>query len=458
MAQHSIKVLIGRLATTLVVVCLAGTRGVAQQPGSETETAPPLRLEDAVAIALKANRQIQARALDIRKASEETAAAKTSRFPQFSVSLTEGRALTPIDFIIPRGALGVYPGVGPLPAQDSDINPPQRFSGLIQGSVTQPLSQLYKIGLSVRESQLGEDLARESLHQLQDETAYQVTQAYGQLAVTQAEISSAEVAVKYLTALAALSDRRLVEQAVLRSDTLTVKAKLSQQQYQLQVLRDAFDTQRETLNRLLGRDLQIAFAVEVQPLAPGEDVDLEAAQRRAIEQRPEVRSARLQKHKAELDVRRQRAEYIPDVSAQVYYLSFVNSSFLPSNIVQVGVAVQWQPFDWGQKHHRVQALESGVAQASLTDLDVEAQVMVDVRNTYRKLRAASAFLDVQRAVRDVERERLRVLMNRYVQQSTVLSDVLQQQSALSTADTQYRQAVANVWIAASDFHRALGGA
>src|SRR5262249_20569667 len=163
------------------------------------------------------------------------------------------------------------------------------------------------------------------------------------------------------------------------------------------------------------------------------------AQRRALEQRPEVRSARLQKRKAELDVRRQRADYIPDVSAQVYYLSFVNSSFLPSNFVQVGVTVQWQPFDWGQRRHRVRGLESGVAQASLTDLDVEAQVLVDVRNAYRKLRAASALLDVQRAVRDVERERLRVLMNRYAQQSTVVSDVLQQQSALSTADTEYRQ-------------------
>jgi len=464
-AQRSIASLIGSafhgqlkaVANALLLVCMAGSPCVAQETQSESQTAPILSLEDAVVTALKTNKQIQARGLDIAKASEETAARKTLRLPQISTSLTDGTAVTPIEFIIPRGALGLYPGLGPLPGQNSNVNTTQHFSGLFQGSVTQPLSQLYKIGLSIRESQLGEELARESLHQLREDMAHQVTQAYGQLAVTQAELASAELAVRYLTELAALTDRRLIEQAVLRSDTLTVRAKLSQQRYQLQTLRDAFDTQRETLNRLMGRDLRIEFAVDIQPREAGDQVDLDAAERRAVEQRPEVRQARLQKHKAELDMRRQRAEYIPDVSAQALYLSFINSSFLPTNVVHVGVTVQWQPFDWGQKRHRVQALESGVAQAALTGLDVEAQVMVDVRNTYRKLRAAGALLEVQSAARDVEREKLRVVINRYAQNSTLISDVLQQQSALSAADTQYQQAVANVWIAQSDFNRALGG-
>src|SRR5262249_60544938 len=117
------------VASTLLVVCFAGARGVAQQTGSEAQTAPLLRLDDAVATALDANKQIQARGLDITKATEETAAAKTSRFPQLSMSLTDGRALTPINFIIPRGALGLYPGLGPLPGQDSNVNTTQRFTG-----------------------------------------------------------------------------------------------------------------------------------------------------------------------------------------------------------------------------------------------------------------------------------------------------------------------------------------
>jgi len=453
----------GHIASTSLVIVLTALTGLLEEPccfaqtSSEAATAPLLDLKAAVAAALEGNQQIQARALDIKKAAEETAAAKTSRFPQLSTTIMAGTPLTPIDFTIPRGTLGNYPGLGPLPSQDSGINPPQQFSGLIYGTVTQPLSQLYKVSLGIREAQVGEAIARESLQQLRAETAHQVTQAYGKLAVTQAQVASAEVAVRYLTELAELTDRRLVQQAVLRSDSLTVKVKLSEQRYQLQVLDDELDTERETLNRLLGRDLQVAFAVDVRSLIPAEDLNLEAAERRALEQRPEVRKARLQKVNAELDVRRQRAEYIPDVSAQLLYLSFVNSSFLPTNIWQAGVTVQWQPFDWRQKHHKVKGLESSVEQAALTDQDVEAQVRVDVRSTYRKLREAFAFLEVQTAERDAEHEKLRVVMNRYAQNSTVLSDVLQQQSALSAADTQYQQAVANVWIARSDFNRALGG-
>jgi len=453
----------GQLATSSLVIFLTGLTGFLGDPRcfaqtrSGAATAPLLDLKDAVAAALEANPTIQARALDITKAAEETAAAKTSRFPQLSTTFMGGTSLRPIDFTIPRGTLGDYPGLGPLPSRDSDINSQQHFSGLIYGTATQPLSQLYKISLGIREAQVGEALARESLQQLRVDTAHQVTQAYGKLAATQAHVASAAVAVRYLTELAALSDRRLVQQTVLRSETLTVKAKLSEQRYQLQVLDDELDTERETLNRLLGRDLQIAFAVDVRSMIPGEDLSLDAAERRALEQRPDVRKARLQKVKAELDVRRQRAEYIPDVSAQLLYLSFLNSSFLPTNIWQAGVTVQWQPFDWGQKHHKVKGLESSVEQAALTDQDVEAQVRVDVRRTYRKLREAFAFLEVQTAERDAEHEKLRVVMNRYAQNSMVLSDVLQQQSSLSAADTQYQQAVANVWIARSDFNRALGG-
>jgi outer membrane protein TolC len=101
---------------------------------------------------------------------------------------------------------------------------------------------------------------------------------------------------------------------------------LSQQRYQLLTLRDTLDTQKESLNRLLGRDLDTPFVVEAEPLPKPDEIDLAEARKQAISQRAEIRQARLQTEKAEVEVRRQRAEYIPDLSVNFTYLSFPNAT------------------------------------------------------------------------------------------------------------------------------------
>jgi len=68
-----------------------------------------LTLNDAVALAVKENRYVQISALDVAKAGEATEATKTARLPQFNTYILGGESLTPIDFTIPRGALGFIP-------------------------------------------------------------------------------------------------------------------------------------------------------------------------------------------------------------------------------------------------------------------------------------------------------------------------------------------------------------
>jgi outer membrane protein TolC len=415
-----------------------------------------LTLNDAVALAIKENRNVQISALDVAKAGEVVEETKTSRLPQLSTYILGGETLTPIDFTIPKGALGVYPSIGPLPAQNSNINTPQSFNAFLYLSAAQPVTQLRKIDLAIRESHVGEELAQESLRQKKQDTAHQVKESYYQIVQTQTQISSAQESLKYLTELAALTDRNLAAQTVLKSDSLNVKAKLSQQRYQLLVLQDTLASQKEALNRLLGRDLATDFSVEEQPLPTPTELDLAAARKEAAQQRSEIRGARLQTKKTELDIRREHAEYLPDISFQVSYISLPNISFAPKNILSAGFLFQWQPFDWGQKKHKLEELKSTSRQATLTAQDAEQQVLLDVNQKYRKLMETRAQLDTQAAVQETEREKLRVMMNQYQQKAALLADLLQQQAAVAQADNQYQQALAGFWTAKAGFDRALG--
>ena len=112
-----------------------------------------LTIDDAVALALKGNLQLQSTVLDVDRAREGTAALKTTRLPQFQIYALGGETLRPIDFTIPKGALGSYPATGPIPAQSSSITTPQQFTGFIFGQASQPLSQHWKIRLALISSQ-----------------------------------------------------------------------------------------------------------------------------------------------------------------------------------------------------------------------------------------------------------------------------------------------------------------
>jgi outer membrane protein len=415
-----------------------------------------LTLNDAVALALKENRSVQISALDVAKAGEATAETKTARLPQFSTYILGGETLAPVDFTIPRGALGVYPATGPIPGQNSTVSTPQSFNALIFASAAQPVTQQRKIGLAIQESRVGEELAAESLRQKKQDTAHQVKEAYYQIVQTQTQISSAQESLKYLAELAALTERNLAEQTVLKSDSLNVKAKLSQQRYQLLVLEDTLASQKEALNRLLGRELATEFSVEEQPLPSPEELDLLAARKEASEKRAEIREARLQTKKTELDVRREHAEYLPDISIQLSYISMPNISFAPRNVISAGFLLQWQPFDWGQKKHKIEELKSTSKQAVLSAQDAEQQVLLDVNQKFRKLMEARALLDTQAAVQETEREKLRVMMNQYQQKSALLADLLQEQSLVAQADNQYQQALAGFWTAKAGFDHAVG--
>jgi outer membrane protein len=423
---------------------------------ASTQQTSVLTIEDAVALALKANRQVESSVLGVDAAGHETAALKTTRLPQFQAYFLGGEALRPISFSIPKGAVGVYPATGPIPAEQANVTTPVQFTGLFQAQAAQPLSQLWKIHLSLISSKIAQDLARESLRQQRQDAAYSVRHLYYQIAQTQAQIESAEANEKHLAELQVETDRNLTQLTALKGDSLSVKAQLSQQRYQLLNLRDTMDNQKESMNLLLGRDLNTPFAVEVQPLPAPEELDIDAARKQALELRPEVRQALLQTRKAETAVRQERAKYIPDVSATFSYVTMPNVSFAPQNVLQAGFLLQWQPFDWGQKKHQTESLRDAAKQATLTGQDTEQQVILDVNAKFRALAEARALLDATALSQEAEREKLRVMTNRYQEKAALLSDVLQQQGAVTTADANYQKAVADFWGAKAGFDRVLG--
>jgi outer membrane protein len=186
------------------------------------------------------------------------------------------------------------------------------------------------------------------------------------------------------------------------------------------------------------------------------DVDLAAAQRQAVEQRSDVREARIKVQQAELDRRMKKAELIPDIGLQFSYMSNFNIDVLPRNLAAVGVQVKWEPFDWGRKGRELAGKGAVAEQARLAAREAEDRAIVDVNTRFRKLGEARALLKVADSLRTAAREKLRVKTDQFQLQAALLSDVMQIRTEVADSNDQYQQALLSFWTAKADFELAVG--
>ena len=444
-----------RLARTLSVVLLLMMLPASVVQGQE-EQAKSLTLQEAVLLARSHNRELKQAEVEIHKQKEAFSEAKTQLYPRFDTYFLASELLTPLDFTIRSGTFGTFPATGPIPARDSKIHTPARPVAITSVTATQPLTQLFRIDLSIKQQKLAADLSQQSYFEREQDLVNEVRRAYYAILQSQSELESQRALLAYLEELQRFTGRRLQQEAVLKADSLRITAQRTKALYQLTVIEDTLADRKEALNHLLGRDLQAEFTVEMVPASLPEESSLQEARKIAIEVRPEIKAETIKKERATLETKIEKTRYIPDISIQANYLTAPNISFLPQNLGAVGVLLTWQPWDWGQKRHNIAQKVDAEKQAQLSIDNVRDQVVQEVDSAFRRLREARELLTAAQAARDAEAETLRNEMDAYSHQTIVLSDLLQQQSSVATAEDQYRQGLLAFWKARADFQRALG--
>src|SRR4029077_11827226 len=171
----------------------------AQEQISNADTQEPiLTLDEAVTLALQHNRLVKNSALEAQKYDFQVSTARSRRKPQFQFSMLGGELLQPFDFTIPKGSLGTFASTGPIPTTNAKIHTPSVFTTYLTGSIDQPITQQYKIGLGIRATELGRDIAREDVRAERQKIAAEVRSAYLHIVATQASVDAARQAVKTL--------------------------------------------------------------------------------------------------------------------------------------------------------------------------------------------------------------------------------------------------------------------
>jgi outer membrane protein TolC len=416
-----------------------------------------ITLSEAVRTAESHDRSIRVAELERNKALREIDVAKTHRFPTFSITTLGSQPLNQLGITLERGSLGVYPHDGPIPGETTTLQSPLRFGFIGYASVAQPLTQQYKVGLGIELAKIGVDATTEQIRAKRQGIVNEVRRLYYGIAQAESGKTTLQATVDFLRQLDRETGEQVVQRVALQADLLNVKAQLVQAEYELLKMDDPIQTQKEQLNRLMGRPIDAPLEIDVSSVIENEPVALTDANAEALRSRPEIRLAKVQQRKIQLERRLASAARIPDVSLSWFGFRTVNfSSVFPSAVSSVGVQASWDVFDWGKKSKDVQMKQEAEAQAALELEDTEARVMADVAHQYRRTIEARKAVVLAQALQSSNTEALRVARNRYTQREAVLSEISKLQASLAEANHRYTQALMDLATAQADFEKAIG--
>ncbi len=416
-----------------------------------------LSLDEAVRLALEGNRSLLNSELDVEKADAQVEAARTRQFPGFNLYVLGSQQLTSVDFTFERGLLGTFEGIGPVPAEDTRVSTPLQPTGFVFGRVSQPLTTLFRIRNGIRALEKGSEIAREQTRAERHKVVRDVKSLYYNLQQTQALERSERETLKLFQEIERTTAQYVQQQTALKADLLDVQTKIAETEHNQLSLANRLASGKERLNQLLGRNVLTEFELEPITALAEVDVDLADARRMALEQRPEVRQARLRQEQAEWDVKAKKAEYIPDVAIEFNSLALINfNRFIPNQTQSVGLSLSWEPFDWGRKKQELSQKRYAVEQARNGVAEAESLIVLDVNEKHRELAQNRLRLRSAQLARDTAMERLRVVKNRYDADAALLRDVLNAQVAVEKGNTNFEQALLAFWDARAEFERALG--
>jgi outer membrane protein TolC len=446
-----------RYSRTVRCTFLLGSLALVAPAQESTSSSETLTVEQAVGYALQRNPSLRTAELDVEKAGDNLSAFRTRRLPSIKWNVLGGQLLTRPTVSFDRGVFGTYPGVGPIPGDDTDVNIPRKPTAFVFGQILQPLSQQYRLGLEVKVLDLGRQIEAAKLAERRAAVAEQVRKAYYRLLETQSALESVEQSLPFYQETVRLAKVGLRLETVLASQRLKAEAEVAKVELEALKLRNPIATQIEALNELMGRPVNTPFrTVGVEQIVE-ESMDVEEAIQKALTQRPEVRQASLRVQQADLDVRVKKSEYIPDVSLALTYGSAFNfQNALPKNVATAGVLLEWEVFDWGRKKQEMNSRRHTASQARVAEEALDRRIRVEVAQALRQRVETAQRVRVSTLSQRAAREGLREQQSAFGREAVLWKDVLESQTILAAADDEQRRALAAYWSARAELKRVLG--
>jgi len=413
----------------------------------QIRTIQPITLQQALELARRNNRTLEAAKLTLERNQAALQEALAAEFPTLGVTATFSRNES-AGQRIQSNALGN--------TNNSVIS--ETFNGALQANY-----DLYTSGLrpaQIRQAEEQVHFQQLEVERLSEQLRLDITTAYYALqqADAQVEISQASVT----DAAQSLRDAQLLEQAGLgtRFDVLQAQVQLANANQNL----TRSISQQRIARRQIVQLLSLSQTVDISAADPIEvagqwSLSLEQSIVLAYKNRAELEQQLVQRDIGEQSRRIAVAAVRPQASLSASYniLGILNDGLGPAGGLSLGATLRWNLFDGGAARARSEQAKKNIAIAETRFADQRNQVRFEVEQAFFNLNANAQNIQTASFALQQAEESLRLARLRFQAGVGTQTDVINQQTALTnarvnrlTAILDYNRALANLQRATSN--------
>jgi outer membrane protein TolC len=392
-----------------------------------------LTVSEAVQLALRQNRVLKIARLKVAEYEQKKAGAKSDYFPAIKNQSSVVRITALENIIIPTGAFGVIPNIGPLPDRGILITQGSQTFETSGTMMVQPLTQLIRIRQANRIAASEIAASRDELKKAEDEVALQVHALYYGILITRLQKKAAEQESVYAGTRLRESEEDVRNGSALRISSIEGRAGLLETEQAVLSATLRLSDLRTELNDLLGLPLDTVLELSAVETAILKEEPREAYLKTAFAENPQIQGAMEVVHQAKAGVTAAKSAYIPDVSvfARQSYQNGV--PFLVHNFGTFGVNFSYDVFDFGKRRAVVREREARLTQAEENLERLKQAVSVQIERSYNKTEQTRNMLKVATEVVRLRAEGERLAENQMAQGVVLVSARRQASAAIYKA-------------------------
>jgi len=308
--------------------------------------------------------------------------------------------------------------------------------------------------LGINQSQLEMDLEKLDL-------ILRVKEAYFNILGSDKAIEVAQTTVESLTQTVKVARSFFEVGMIPVNDVLKAEVELANAEQSLVRAKNAGQTTRSTFNTVLVRPVNEPVEVEDILVYKPEVGEYSAFEKKAIENRPEIKILDVNILQADQQIRLAKSRYYPEISLSYQYISdgdeasVKGSPFVDANHWEVLAVANWTFWEWGKTYYAGREKESLKRQLIETKLDVEDGIRLQVKQAMVDLDSSAKNIPTTQKGVESGEENLRVNAERYRAQVSTITDLLDAQTLLARARLDYYRALYDHNLAKARLDRAL---
>ena len=419
----------------------------------------PLTLEASIDTALKNSIVINIAKEGSKGATAQKREAITGFLPKFSTSYSYTR-LNEAPFSRFQGLPGPPSPFAALNGLEITAGTKDNYNWTIEAK--QPLFAGGGILANYQANSIGENAAHlEETAKYQD-VVQEVKIAYFNILRAQRIQDAARQSVEMLSAHRDVAQNYFNVGMIPKNDLLHAEVELANGKQALVRSKNAVELAKSGFNTVLKRKIftpvEVVDILTYHPLNQSFEDCLNVAQKA----RPELKISSLRAAQAGKLVRVAQSDYLPGLSLVGNYSRFGDNPSISGSDYKdmeswyVVAVASWNFWEWGKTKFRVDASKAKENQAIEAAKELNDQITLEIKNAYLILQETESQIAVSQKLIEQAEENFRISEERYKERVATSTEVLEAQTLLTKAKSEYANALGDYNVNYAKLQRAMG--